>query len=155
MYCATRQIPDPDPDRNRDVLAENVVLSMMKAHNFLQEQHLRLFKNYGITAQQYNVLRILFVRGENGLCNSDISALMVTRVPDMTRLIDRMERVGLLKRIRSEDDRRMVAIYLLDKGRDLCQRIDKPLLDSQFKCMNKLTEDEQKQLQILLDKLLE
>lgn len=153
MSCANRQISTAQSERSRDVLAENTILSLIKAHNYIQEQHLQLFKRFGITPQQYNVLRILYVRGEQGLCNSEIANLMITRVPDMTRLIDRMERDQLLKRVRSENDRRMVSIFLLERGRELCEAVDNPLLETVERLMSKLSPAEQEQLLALLERV--
>lgn len=155
MSCANRHIPEADPERSRDVLEENVLLSLAKAYNHIHEHHLKLFKEFGITPQQYNVLRILHVRGANGLCNSEISDLMTTRVPDITRLIDRMERDQLLKRVRSEADRRMVSIFLLDKGREICTQLDTPLVEHSRSLLAHFTESEQQLLKQLLDKMVQ
>jgi len=153
MTCANRHIPTPDPDKSRDVLEENVLLSLIRAHAHIQDQHHQVFREHGLTAQQYNVLRILHVRGQHGLCSSEISALMTTRVPDMTRLLDRMERDGLLERQRSEADRRMVKVFLHSKGRELCQKLDQPLVMSSQQLLAHLSREQQLQLQSLLDSL--
>ncbi|MBF2054999.1 MAG: MarR family transcriptional regulator [Candidatus Sericytochromatia bacterium] len=153
MPCANRHIPTPHPERVRDVREENVILSLIKAYGHLQTVHHAVFREHGITAQQYNVLRILYVRGEQGLCSAEIAPLMTTRVPDMTRLLDRMARDGLLERVRSEDDRRMVKVFLCDKGRQICMQVDQPLVDSSREALKKLAPAEQNALKALLDKI--
>lgn len=155
MPSQPRSLPPVDPARVRDIPEESVILSLIKAYNHVQTEQLKLFKRFELTPQQYNVLRILYVRGEQGLCNTDIASLMVTRVPDMTRLIDRMARDGLLERRRSEFDRRMVKIHLLPRGRERCQRIDAPLVKMTQDLMKHYSREEQSQLKRLLDKLLE
>ncbi|MBC7171746.1 MAG: MarR family transcriptional regulator, partial [Polyangiaceae bacterium] len=91
----------------------------------------KLFQGFGITSQQYNVLRVLYVRSssECGLRCSDIAERMLNREPDMTRLLDRLEKAELLSRDRCTHDRRVVWIQLTDKGFDLVEEIQ-PLLSA-------------------------
>ena len=77
----------------------------------------QLLKPHGLTGTQYNVLRILNGAGPEGLCGTDIGARMVSRVPDMTRLLDRMAEAGLLVRERDPEQRRLVRATLTDAGR--------------------------------------
>jgi DNA-binding MarR family transcriptional regulator len=74
---------------------------------------------FGLTPTQYNVLRILAGAGEAGLSCTEISGRMLTRDPDMTRLLDRLERAGLATRAREGRDRRVVTVRLAPKGRRL------------------------------------
>jgi DNA-binding MarR family transcriptional regulator len=73
-------------------------------------------KSADISPTQYNVLRILQGAGENGWACSEIAERMVTRDPDITRLIDRLQDRGLVKRVRSEVDRRIVRVRITQKG---------------------------------------
>ena len=74
-------------------------------------------KPHGVTPTQYNVLRILRGSGEEGLCRSEIMERMIARVPDATRLLDRMEGAGLIERERSQVDRRFVTTRITEEGR--------------------------------------
>src|SRR5437867_5889690 len=65
-------------------------------------------KPYGITTTQYNVLRILRGAGRNGLCGREVAERLVSRVPDVSRLLDRTEDLGLIKRERDPEDKRHV-----------------------------------------------
>ena len=81
-----------------------------------------LLKPYGISATQYNVLRILRGAGQGGLCRNELRDRMLTRMPDMTRLLDRMEEAGLVTRSREQEDRRMVLTQIAARGRRALER---------------------------------
>jgi DNA-binding MarR family transcriptional regulator len=72
---------------------------------------------HGITPTQYNVLRILRGAGGRGLCGREVAERLVSRVPDVSRLLDRMEEAGLLSKERDAGDRRHVAARITPKGR--------------------------------------
>lgn len=88
-----------------------------------------VLKPFGITMTQYNVLRILRGAEEQGLCGREIGDRLVSPVPDVTRLLDRMEEMKLLTRQRSLVDRRYVSTHLSDAGRALLVEVD-PRLES-------------------------
>ncbi|MDE1174980.1 MAG: MarR family transcriptional regulator [Edaphobacter sp.] len=92
----------------------------------LTDQFLRSFE---ITQIQYNVLRILRGAGPAGLCRNEISDRMITAAPDMSRLLDRMERAGLIHRSRDRDDRRQVASTITKAGEALLDKVDIPLME--------------------------
>jgi DNA-binding MarR family transcriptional regulator len=73
-------------------------------------------RQYGITDTQYNVLRILRGAGPEGLCRNEVRDRMIAQVPDVTRLLDRLEFVGLVERKRSVEDRRQVATRITEIG---------------------------------------
>jgi DNA-binding MarR family transcriptional regulator len=109
-----------------------------------------LLKPFGITGTQYNVLRILRGAGEGGLCRNELRDRMLTRMPDMTRLLDRMEEAGLVTRSRERDDRRMVLTLITLRGRELLSQIERPMNDLHRKQLARLDED---QLRSLIDLL--
>jgi DNA-binding MarR family transcriptional regulator len=84
-------------------------------------------KPYGITATQYNVLRILRGAGQQGLCRGEVMERMVTKVPDATRLLDRLEAGGLIERCRSAADRRFVTTTITAEGLRLLGELDEPV----------------------------
>jgi DNA-binding MarR family transcriptional regulator len=85
-------------------------------------------KPYGITATQYNVLRILRGAGNAGLCRNEVRDRLVAQVPDVTRLLDRMEEAGLIEREREAADRRMVTTRITVQGLRLLKALDEPVL---------------------------
>jgi DNA-binding MarR family transcriptional regulator len=91
----------------------------------------RFFRDYGITTLQFNVMRILYVHDPEGegLPSGSFAARLLRRVPDVPRLIDRLIKAGLLERVRSDDDRRVVRVRLTAKGTELVERINAPLFE--------------------------
>jgi DNA-binding MarR family transcriptional regulator len=86
-------------------------------------------KPYSLTATQYNVLRILRGAGRAGVTCSEISRRMVNADPDVTRLLDRMEKRGLIRRARGRPDRRVVTATISPAGLRLAKELDRPLDD--------------------------
>jgi DNA-binding MarR family transcriptional regulator len=84
-------------------------------------------KARGITATQYNVLRILRGAGASGLCRNEVRERLVAQVPDVTRLLDRMEAAGLVERERDDDDRRFVTTRITAAGLELLGQLDAPV----------------------------
>lgn len=87
-----------------------------------------LLKPHGLSLPQYNVLRILRGAGAGGLRCGEIGERMIDPDPDVTRLLDRLERAGLVARARSAEDRRVVRARLTAAGRALVDRLDRPML---------------------------
>jgi len=83
---------------------------------------------HGITLQQYNVLRILRGSGKNGLPTLDIADRMIEKTPGITRLLDRLVVKSLVRRERSDKDRRQVYCWITTEGSELLERLD-PLID--------------------------
>ncbi|MGM9321065.1 MarR family winged helix-turn-helix transcriptional regulator [Deinococcus aquaticus] len=96
----------------------------------LRQQHegAELFREYGLSAPQFNVLRILRGAEDSGLTCSEISDRLLVHDPDVTRLLDRLQKAGLVNRDRDRPDRRIVATRLTPAGHDLLVRIDRPLM---------------------------
>jgi DNA-binding MarR family transcriptional regulator len=101
----------PFPRRSSEAL-----LSVMRTAALLEHQLNELLRPYGITELQYNVLRILRGAGPSGLCGREISERLVSKVPDVSRLLDRMEGMQLLRRERDATDRRHVTARITPRG---------------------------------------
>ena len=88
------------------------------------------FRKWGVTVHQFNVLRILYVRDpeRKGLSRGYIEARLLQRMPDVTRLLDRLETAGLIARHRPKDNKRTVLATLTDRGWDLVEKTHLPLL---------------------------
>src|SRR5205814_9158784 len=104
-----------------------VFLNLIRTVEHLTRERDELFKAMGLSAEQYNVLRILRGAGQRGLPCSEIGARMLTRNPDMTRLLDKLESRGLVGRTRSTEDRRVVTSVIATAGLALLAELDVPL----------------------------
>jgi DNA-binding MarR family transcriptional regulator len=87
----------------------------------------QVFKTAGLTAAQYNVLRILRGAGRAGLACREIGERMISRDPDITRLLDRMEKRNLITRERQSDDRRVVKTFITAQGLEILKTLDRPV----------------------------
>jgi DNA-binding MarR family transcriptional regulator len=101
----------PFPRRSSEAL-----LSVLRTAAVLEHQLNEALRPYGITDLQYNVLRILRGAGPDGWCGREISERLVSKVPDVSRLLDRMEGMQLIRRERDETDRRHVTARITPKG---------------------------------------
>jgi DNA-binding MarR family transcriptional regulator len=110
-----------------DSLEEEALLNLARTHEFLQQRGAEFFKQFGLTATQYNILRILRGAGPAGISCSQAAERMVTADPDITRLLDRLESRHLIERERSKEDRRVVMSRITVDGLNLLKTIDKPL----------------------------
>ncbi|MGE3315651.1 MAG: MarR family winged helix-turn-helix transcriptional regulator, partial [Planctomycetaceae bacterium] len=111
----------------------------------------RLFREYGLTSSQYNVLRIL--RGEGkSLPSLEIADRMIQVVPAITGLIDRLEDQALVRRRRCTEDRRVVFVEITDKALSLLKQLDKPLEQAHKKLVGHLSRKELGELSRLLEK---
>lgn len=115
----------------------------------------RFFKKFGVSSAGYNVLRILQGakrEGDDALPTLEIAQRLVSPVPDVTRLIDRLERDGLVTRLRCEEDRRVVYVRITAGARSLLRKIEKPLIEHQKAALGHMSRAELKQLTRLLEK---
>jgi DNA-binding MarR family transcriptional regulator len=108
---------------------QEAFLSILRTASELSHAADTFLRKFEITQQQYNVLRILRGAGAEGLCRNEISARMVAAAPDMSRLLDRMEKSGWITRERAEDDRRQVSTFITDSGQKLLKMIEAPVSD--------------------------
>ncbi len=107
--------------------SQEAYLATFRTADDLRRQVAGVLDAYGITNQQYNVLRILRGAGEDGLPTLVIGERMVERTPGVTRLIDRMERKGWVTRRRCTSDRRRVWCTISSAGLDLLAELDAPV----------------------------
>jgi len=106
---------------------EEAFLNLGRTWEFLQGRLAEALKAHQLTATQYNMLRILRGAGAEGVTCSQATERMLTPDPDITRLLDRMEAQGLIRRDRSTEDRRVVIARITDRGLELTNRIEEPL----------------------------
>ena len=117
--------------------------------NCLNSKEITFFKPYGISPQQFNILRILRGAGQ-AVKVQVVKERMIERAPNATRLMDKLCDKKLIERVRCEDDRRVVFVEINKKGLALLKKIDAEL---NIDFLNKLTEDEAELLSGILDKI--
>jgi len=135
-----------------DSPAEEAYLNVLRTAAALEGDILPLLKAAGLTESSYNALRIL--RGHNpaGCPCGVVGDHMVVRVPDVTRLLDRLEHAGLAVRERDTADRRVVIAKITPKGLDTLAALDAPLREAHHEQLAHMTPDELRALNALLVK---
>jgi len=125
---------------------EAAFLELLRTTDLLSRGLVEVLKAEGLSATQYNVLRIL--RGApQGLPCGEIANRMITRDPDITRLLDRLEKRGVISRCRENTDRRTVMVRITPQGLRLLTRLDKPVRATHRKQLGPLG---RKRLQVLI-----
>jgi DNA-binding MarR family transcriptional regulator len=132
-------------------VAQEGVVSVMRTADLLRRGMAALVEPLGITVQQFNVLRILRGGGPDGLPTLDVAARMVEETPGITRLLDRLERKGLVRRQRCPKDRRQHLCWITQQGLDLLASLDEPVVTRSHEMLKGLNRDEQAALVRLLD----
>jgi DNA-binding MarR family transcriptional regulator len=105
-------------------LEEEVFLNLMRTSDALVRQITATLKPFGLSPTQYNVLRILRGAGEGGLTCGSIAERMVTHDPDITRLLDRLEKRGLINRVRDSKDRRVITARITPQASEVLCSLD-------------------------------
>jgi DNA-binding MarR family transcriptional regulator len=131
-------------------LQEEAMLNIVRTSATMTDEMEDLLKSRGVTNTQYNVLRILRGAEPDGLCRNELRDRMLTRMPDVTRLLDRMEEAGLVARSRDNEDRRLVSTRITAAGRKVVDELDAPLHDFHQRRMAHVSEE---QLQTLIELL--
>jgi DNA-binding MarR family transcriptional regulator len=133
-------------------LEQEAMLSIQRTDAILGYSIIEALKPYDITPTQYNVLRILRGAGPNGLCREDIRERLISQVPDVTRLLDRMEEAGLVGRERDSADRRLVTSRITDEGLTLLEELETPIAKAHEEQLGHMTKAELRSLITLLAK---
>jgi len=107
---------------------QEAFVALQRAAARLMDSVAELLKPYGLRPAQYNVLRILRGAHPEQLSCRQVAGRMMTREPDLTRLLDRMEKAGLVRRRRQASDRRVVHVGITEAGLGLLAQIDAPML---------------------------
>ena len=132
-------------------LQAEVYLNLVRTTDALTRGVEDILKLAGLTHAQYNVLRILKGAGEHGLCCREIGDRMITRDPDITRLVDRMERRRLVARSRDSRDRRVITVRVTAEGLKTLKDLEAPLAAYNRKLLVHMSEDDLHQLVGLLE----
>jgi DNA-binding MarR family transcriptional regulator len=143
-----REIRQTKPFRS---LQQEGTVSLLRTADLLRRSLTRAIEPFGITPQQYNVLRILRGAGDSGLPTLEIAARMIEHAPGITRLMDRLEAKGLVRRERCSRDRRQVLCRIAAPGLQLLARLDGPLRDAEQAFLRPLQREPLRRLIALLD----
>ena len=108
-------------------LEQEALLNVLRTADALMQRVSAVLKPFKLSHSQYNVLRILRGAGPDGLACREIAERMVTRDPDITRLLDRLEARGLVRRARDEKDRRVVVARVTPEGLRILAQLDEPI----------------------------
>ena len=127
------------------------MINLIYTYNWLMEKISRIFDEWEITLQQFNILRILRGAGDP-LSTLQIRQRMLDKMSDTSRIVDRLVKKGLVKKTVCKTDRRLVDVVITDKGKKLLEKID-AYNDQIDAIMVMLSEDEAKTLNGLLDKI--
>lgn len=133
--------------------AHEAILNVMVTYPWLVGKLSAAMVAYDLTPAQYNVLRILRGRHPERATCSYIGERLLDRTPDVTRLLDRLQRAGLIERRRAAHDRRVVEVRITEDGLDRLKQVDRPVGEA-IRCLTAgLTEEEHRTLSALLEKL--
>ena len=134
-----------------DSPAQEAILNLLRTSDQFQNRFGRLFREYGLTESQYNVLRILRGEGKPMPC-LEIADRMIQVVPAITGLIDRLEKLDMVRRQRCTEDRRVVYVELTEKAAHLLKQLDAPVDVLHHNLIGHLTRNELVELSRLLEK---
>ena len=139
--------------KTQTLLEAEVFVNLLRAADALARGAEALLKPTGLSSPQYNVLRILRGAGSEGLACSEVGCRMISRDPDMTRLLDRMESRGLISRSREKEDRRVVKTRITSEGLRVLEKLDAPVQDLHRRQLHQLPAKELRQLSRLLERV--
>ena len=131
---------------------EEVYLNLLRTGETLSREVENLLRPSGLSGTQYNVLRILRGAGRQGLACGETGERMVTHDPDITRLLDRLEKRKLITRARDARDRRVVTTRITPQGLRLLGTLDKPVADLHGSLFRHMSGRDLKKLSSLLEK---
>jgi DNA-binding MarR family transcriptional regulator len=106
---------------------QEAYLNLVRTHALLSDEVAELFKQHHLSQPLYNVLKVVARMGSAGMPSQSIAQYMVARDPDITRLVDRLQKDGSIERERDEQDRRIVRVRVTPSGLDAIEKLD-PLI---------------------------
>lgn len=126
-------------------------MALLRTADVVRRYIARVLEPYGITPQQFNVLRILRGAGPDGTPTLTIAERMIEEAPGITRLLDRLEAKGMVHRQRCPEDRRQVLCHATPEALDLLGKIDGAMNEADDGALGTLSDEDKSQLIHLLD----
>ncbi len=133
-----------------DSLEQEAFLSLWRAYDRLRILEDEVFRPFDLTAQQYNALRLLRAAHPGSLATLDLAARLVSRSPDITRMLDKLQQRGLIDRDRQSVNRRVVRVSITEAGLALLDELRAPLKSCHEKQLGHLPRTKLKELIALL-----
>lgn len=140
----------PQHQRRYDTPEQEAYLNLWRTYDRLKAIEEELFNTYELSAQQYNALRLLRAAEPDGLTVQGIGCKLISRAPDMTRMLDRLEQRGWIVRTRRADNRRVVDVRITASGVQLLDQLADPICEVHRQQFGHLTPAKLKQLVDLL-----
>jgi DNA-binding MarR family transcriptional regulator len=150
MDGAMSTAPKPPRRRHFDCPEQEVYLNLWRTYDRLRALEDELFAAHDLTAQQYNTLRLLRAEHPGSLPTMTLAAGLISRAPDITRLINRLELRGLVRREHRPDNRRVVQVAITDAGIELLRELARPVRECARRQLGHLDDAQQRQLIELL-----
>jgi DNA-binding MarR family transcriptional regulator len=138
-----------------DSLEQEVFLNLWRTYDRLKALEDELFGGMALSAQQYNVLRLLKAARPEGLATLALAGRLISRAPDITRMLDKLEKRGLVERDRTADDRRTVRVRITEAGLHLVKELAGPLREVHRRQLGHLDEKTLRKLNRLLEQVWE
>jgi DNA-binding MarR family transcriptional regulator len=137
--------------------AHEALLNIYHTGDVLKKRAREFFARYGVTDVQFNLMELLYYQADEkvGLTQADLSKMLVVNRSNVTTLIDRMEKGGLVVRVDVPGDRRYHAVQLTHKGRSVLEAVEDTYMAEVKKVMEVLTEPERKALIASLERIRE
>lgn len=132
---------------------QEAILNLLVATAHLSSKFDAVCDEFGISHQQYNILRILRGAGKEGHQCGEIAGRMIDRAPDVTRRLDGLVKLGLVSRGRQESDRRVVVTHITDAGLDLLTRIEQKMEGLEDYISSRLSQEDCRELSRLCEAL--
>jgi DNA-binding MarR family transcriptional regulator len=133
-----------------DSPSQEVFLNLWRTYDRLKAIEDQVFGRFGLSAQQYNALRLLDSAWPKGAQTMELGRRLISRMPDMTRMLDRLEKSKLITRRRLPDNRRVVEVYITEQGRQLLSELAPLVTQMHERQLGHLSDNQQKQLVKLL-----
>jgi DNA-binding MarR family transcriptional regulator len=133
-----------------DSSEQEVYLNLWRTYDRLRMLEDALFGSFGINCQQYNVLRLLKASHPNSLPTLNLAGRLVSRAPDITRMLDKLDEKGWIRRTRPDGNRRQVLVQITEEGLTLLKSLAEPLRKCHLQQLGHLSEEQRTQLIELL-----
>ncbi|QDT93315.1 MarR family winged helix-turn-helix transcriptional regulator [Gimesia algae] len=152
----TALAPQPEPQQTHfDSPEQQVYLQLWRTYDCLKALEEALFVQYDLSAQQYNVLRLLQAVAPGTMQTMELGRRLISRAPDTTRLLDRLEKRSLIQRSRLPENRRVVEIAITRQGQALLEKMADAVIEMHQSQLGHLSATQQKQLVKLLKRTRE
>jgi DNA-binding MarR family transcriptional regulator len=138
------------PPGRFDSLEQEVFLNLWRTYDRLREFEDKLFARFELTPQQYNVLRLLRAQHPATTPTLALANRLISRAPDITRMLDKLEQRGLIGRERNAENRRVVRVGITEAGLELLRAIGAPLRECHQRQLGHMKEEDLKRLAALL-----